>query len=171
MPNYKPRYTSFEDIKILFPKVSQTSLTAAQANGIFISKAENEIDGRLAVKYSIPFSSGAVPGLIKSMAQDLSFYYIGRRFFTQTVKDKNPWIATYKEDVDELIKSILDGDTVIVDNSGSIIDTRTDQSQIWSNTTEYKPTFDHRDQTLQRIDPDRLEDEQDADDSRFTIVS
>lgn len=164
MPNYKPKYTSFERVRLLGPKwFESSSITQAQVNQNYTLKAESYIEGKLASKYIVPFTSSNIPPLVISMATDLTFYYVGRRFFTQTEKDKNPWINVYKDDVDELLDGIMDGNTVLVDNSGSIIDVRTDQKQIWSNVSQYTPTMDHRDETEQRIDPDKIQDETDAD--------
>lgn len=167
--NYIPVYTSWNDLKVLFPQLSTTSLTAAQAHGIFVAKAEGIINGRLAKKYSVPFSPA--PQQIKSMAQDLSFYYIGRRFFTQHAKkDDNDWLVSYRDDTMEELKAIMEGNAVIVDNSGSVIGVRTDQEQIWSDVTDFNPTMDNRDEVNQRIDPDRIEQEFENDDQRGNLV-
>lgn len=164
MPNYKPKYTSFEKVRLLGPTwFASSSITQAQVHQNYASKAESYIEGKLANKYTVPFTSSNVPPLVESMSTDLTFYYIGRRFFTQTDKDKNPWINTYKNDVDEILKDIMKGNTVLVDVNGGIIDVRTDQQEIWSNVSGYNPTMDHRDETEQRIDPDKIQDETDAD--------
>lgn len=167
--NYQPVYTSWQELKLLFPLLSTTSLTSAQVHGTFVAKAEGIINGRLAKKYTVPFSPA--PQQVKSMAQDLSFYYIMRRFFTQHAKkDDNEWLENYKTDVmDELI-AINEGAAVIVDNSGSIIDVRTDQQQLWSDVEDYNPTMDNRNEIAQRIDPERIEDEYEDDGLRGNAV-
>jgi phage gp36-like protein len=167
--NYQPVYTSWEELKSLFPRLDTTSLDAAQVHGTFIAKAEGMINGRLAKKYTVPFSPA--PQQVKSMAQDLSFYYIMRRFYTQHAKkDENSWLENYREGVIEELKAINDGSAVIIDNSGSIIDVRTDQQQLWSDVEDYNPTMDNRNEIAQRIDPERIEDEYEDDGLRGNVV-
>jgi len=169
MPNYQPFYTSFQELKVLYPKIDTLSLSTANVHGIYISKAEAEIHAWLSKKYTVPFTSSNIPPLIKSIAQDLSMYYLLRRIYTQNKKDLNPWVDEWKYARD-MLKSLAEGDLLLTGNSGEVIDARTDQMQIWSNTTNYKPTMDNRAAESQRVNPDRLEDEQDEDDS-FTSSS
>jgi hypothetical protein len=162
MANYKPFYTSFNELKELYPKIDSLSLSTANIHGIYVSKAEGYIHSKLAKMYTVPFTSSNIPPLVKSISQDLSMYYILRRIYTQNKKDKNPWIDEWKLAID-ILDELASGEMVLVDNSGEVISARTDQTQIWSNVTDYKPTMDHRGPEWQRVDPDRLEDEDDAD--------
>jgi phage gp36-like protein len=162
MFNYQPQYTNFDELVELYPKISTVSLTSANIHGIYISKAEGEINAKLAMRYTVPFSSDNVPPIIKSIAQDISMYYLLRRIYTQNKKDKNPWLEEWKAARD-LLDELAKGESILVDNSGIALDTRTDQQQIWSSTSTYKPAMDHREPIFQRIDPDRLDDEWNED--------
>lgn len=164
MAQYRPFYTSFEELKQLYPKIDTISLTSANVHEIFISKAEGEINAKLANRYTVPFSRDAVPGVIKSIAQDLSMYFILRRVYTQNKKDKNPWLDEWK-DARDMLDKLAEGTMVLVDNSGTVIGQSISQMKIWSNVTDFNPAMDHRGAEKQRIDPDRLEQEEDDDDS------
>jgi len=162
--NYRPFYTSFEEIKQLYPKFEIVSLTTANVHGIYVLKAEGEINAKLANRYTVPFSRDNVPPVIKSIAQDLTAWYLLIRVYTQNKKDKNPWPDEWKKNADDLLEKLADGTMSLVDNSGNILGQSTSQMKIWSNTTDYNPAMDHRDSIEQRIDPDRIDDERDDDD-------
>jgi phage gp36-like protein len=164
MAQYRPFYTTFQELKQLYPKIDTISLTSANINELFIAKAEGEINAKLASRYTVPFSRDAVPLVIKSIAQDISLYFILRRLYTQNKKDKNPWLDEWKE-AREMLDELAKGTMTLVDNSGAVIGQSTTQMKIWSNVTDFNPAMDHRDVTKQRIDPDRLEQEEDDDDS------
>ncbi len=161
------RYTTAQELEALFPKVVSTiSFTQAEINEIFVTKAEADIDTAISGRYTLPFSS--TPPLIRSLAQDLTLYYIARRFFTQNAKDKNEWVDDYRTNAFEMLEKLRDGKINLLNSSKEIISTRTDQTQIWSDatdTTDYNPTMDERDAILQRTDPRLLDDLQDRDDN------
>lgn len=160
------RYTKAQELKLLFPKLDTgTSLTNTHINDIFVTKAEADIDSAVSKRYSLPFSS--TPPLIKSLAQDLTMYYIARRYFTQNKKDKNDWVTEYRTNAFEVLDDLAKGDMLLLDGSKQVISARTDQNQIWSNvtdTTDYNPTMDERDPSSQRIDPRKLDDLDEVDD-------
>ena len=168
MANYQPLYTSFQELKVLYPKIDTISLSTANVHGIYVSKAEGLIHSKLAKMYSVPFTSTNIPPIIKSISQDISMYYLLRRIYTQNKKDENPWVDEWKMAID-MLDELASGEMILVDNSGAVISARTDQTQIWSNVTDYKPAMDHRGPEWQRVDPDRLQDENDDDDdSRYS---
>lgn len=164
MAQYRPFYTSFEELKQLYPKIETISLTSANVNEIFISKAEGEINAKLANRYTVPFSRNTAPRIIKSIAQDISMYYVLRRVYTQNKKDKNPWLDEWKAARD-LLDELAKGTMALVDNSGAVIGQSTTQMKIWSNVTDFTPAMDHRGAEKQRIDPDRIEQEDEDNDS------
>jgi len=160
------RYTNAQELEALFPKiVSITSFTQAEINEIFVTKAEADIDTVLSGRYSLPFSS--TPPLIRSLAQDLSVYYVARRFYTQNAKDKNDWVDDFRTNAFDMLEKLREGEMNLLNSSKEVISTRTDLTQVWSNvtdTTDYNPTMDERDEIMQRVDPRLLDDLQDRDD-------
>jgi len=67
----------------------------------------------------------------------------------------------FKEHVDSVLTDIVSKNLPLVTDSGDIVSMHSDA--LYSDTMDYKPTFDHRDEIDQRIDPDRLDAEDDAD--------
>jgi phage gp36-like protein len=160
------RYTNAQELELLFPKIISTSLTKADINEIFVTKAEADIDAAVSGRYTLPFSS--TPPLVRNIAQDLTMYYVARRMYTQNAKDKNDWVDDFRANAFDILDKIREGEINLITSSKEIISTRTDQVQIWSDasdTTDYNPTMDERDQILQRVDPRLLDDLQDRDDN------
>lgn len=156
-------YTSWDEIKALFPRVEVSSLTESSVGSYFIPNAEAFVNQQLGRFYSLPFS--ATPPIVKAIAQNYCMYLIGRRFFSQGTKDSNKWVDEFKKDAYDLIASIVYSGSPLLDNSLQVISMATDREQIWSNTMDYTPTMDSRNPVDQHVDPDRLDDEDDADDT------
>ena len=159
------RYTNAQELELLFPKIVSTSITQADINDLFVSKAESDIDAAISERYSLPFSS--TPPLIRSLAQDLTMYYIARRMYTQNKKDKNDWVDDFRTNAFDMLEKLQKGEMNLLNSSKEVIATRTDLTQIWStntDTTDYNPTMDERDPVLQRVDPRKIDDLNDRDD-------
>lgn len=92
----------------------------------------------------------AVPAIIKSLAEDIAAYYVMRGLYSGKMPSTNEWIDRYKEAKD-ILKEIAEGKKQI---EGITVKVGTVQS----TTKDYKRTFDERDETNWKTDPDKLED-------------
>lgn len=160
------RYTNAQELELLFPKITSTSITQADINDLFVTKAEADIDAAISERYTLPFSS--IPPLIRSLAQDLTMYYVARRMYTKNKKDKNDWVDDFRTNAFDVLEKLREGEMNLINSSKEVISTRTDLTQVWSNvtdTTDYNPTMDERDEVLQRVDPRKIDDLNDQDDA------
>lgn len=150
-------YTTAVKVRNLYPELSTaTRLTDTQLD-FYIAQAENHISAILAVRYGLPFT--ATPPLVETIATEYALIKVLDRFFTSETASKNDWRNIRKADLDKILKSILDGEILLIDANNSVIAQRIDVGSIASNTQTYTPTFSHLGDGQQRIDHDRLDDE------------
>ena len=90
------------------------------------------------------------PAIIESLAEDIASYYVMRGLYSGKMPSTNEWIDRYKE-AKETLKNIAEGTLQIEDIT-------VDVGAIQSTTKDYKRTFDERDETNWKTDPDKLED-------------
>jgi len=90
------------------------------------------------------------PAIIKSLSEDIAAYYVMRGLYSGKTPSINVWIDKYKEAKDTL-RDIADGTKQI---EGITVDV----GAVQSTTKDYKRTFDERDETNWKTDPDKLED-------------
>jgi len=90
------------------------------------------------------------PAIIKSLTEDIASYYVMRGLYSGKMPSTNEWIDRYKE-AKEILKDIASGTKQI---EGITVDV----GAIQSSTKDYKRTFDERDETNWKTDPDKLED-------------
>ena len=93
---------------------------------------------------------GTTPAIIKSLAEDIASYYVMRSLYSGKMPSTNEWINRYKEAKDTLEK-IAEGTLQIEGITLKV-------GVIQSSTKDYKRTFDERDETNWKTDPDKLED-------------
>lgn len=116
------------------------------------------VNERLAGSFTIPFSSN------NETAKDLSihFAYLGILNRSRNTTDSDE-LRTY---LDDRIASIVSSGNPMITTSGDAIYSNNPGSPkftAWSNTENYKNTFDVRCAEDQRIDPDYLDDLWDED--------
>ena len=90
------------------------------------------------------------PAIVESLAEDIASYYVMRGLYSGRSPSINDWIDKYKE-AKETLKDIAEGNLQI---EGITLKVGTVQS----STKDYKRTFDERDETNWKTDPDKLED-------------
>lgn len=153
------QYTTDAKVRQLYPQLNDlTNLTLSQVE-FYVSQAESEINGRIGMRYTLPFSS--TPALIEAIATEYAFIKLMDRFYTAEAPGKNDWKEVRRKELKELIKDVADGKVTLVDSSYAIIGMSA-TSQVASDTSGYTPTFNHLDPTQQVIDVDRLDDEESA---------
>jgi phage gp36-like protein len=153
-----PDYTTVTKVTDLFPKISDTNISSASI-AFYIDQAEAEINGKIAVRYTLPFS--LTPPLVETIATELSVIKILDRFFTSEAKSKNDWRDIRKKDLNGLLGGIAEGKITLINSANEIIGQRTDIQDIYSDTKDYTPTFSHLHYSLQEVDEDRLDSEED----------
>jgi len=154
-----PSYTTVPKVLDLYPRVgSMTSITSSNI-AFYIDQAENEVNGYLVNNYDLPFS--ATPPLVETISTEYSLIKILERFFTQGINSENKWVSERKEYVKNFLNQINSGTIALYTNSLQLIAYQGDDT-IYSNTMNYNPTFTMLDETLQQIDPDRLDAELDV---------
>lgn len=153
-------YTNPTSVRALFPKLDTvTALTDTQID-FYVQQAESELNARLARRFTLPFSSS--PPLIGMLATEFTLIKILDRFMTAEKASKNDWRMVRKADLMETLDGIVGGQIPLLTNSMVQIGTRVDAAGISSNTSGYAPTFNLLDESLQQVDADRLDDEEDA---------
>ena len=144
-------YATFTSILISLPGLPQTTTSTPQYTDTSmilsanIVKAENIINGKIARRYSVPFSSTAVPPLVITLTEDIATYLSYRSFYSQDNQNKTEIFSELKDTalaiLDQLSKSEMD----LVDTSGSLLSERSSadySSMVDSNTRSYQPLFD-----------------------------
>jgi phage gp36-like protein len=85
---------------------------AIVAEASFVPQAEAEVDGRLGVKYTVPFSPA--PYLVKDLCVDLAYY-------KATIRQESSKLI--KEYIDQRFESIIDGTLVLSNSLGTVAGT------------------------------------------------
>lgn len=155
------RYTSAGDLRKTFKKIDTSGLIDTDLD-FYITMSEAEIDGRLAPVYTLPFSS--TPPLLRSIAAEYSFLKVMDRFQTGMKDKSTDWITKRRKNLMNLLQDLVSGDATLVTSGGEIINQRADIGGIQISTGLYVETFGHGNEVNEEVDPDRIEDEQDARD-------
>lgn len=153
------KYTTSIDIRKLFRELDTAEDFNDNDIDFFIVQAESEIDGKVAARYTLPFSE--TPPLIKTIATEKSLIKVLDRFFTGQTEHENDWRNTRKKECDALLDGIVGGEITLVTSAGIVLGPRADIHNILSSTDIYVPTFDHGSAIRQEVDPDRIQDEED----------
>lgn len=82
---------------------------ATVANQWYVPQAEAEVDARLAVKYSVPFSPA--PYLVQDLSIDLAYY-------KATIRQESSKLL--KEYIDERFAALIDGTMVLTNSLGVV---------------------------------------------------
>lgn len=152
-------YTNAENVRSLYPQLNElSSLTDGQID-FYVAQAEAEVNGYLATRYALPFS--AVPPLVETVSTEYALIKLMDRFFSAEAPTENDWKEVRRKELKELLAALAEGRVVLVTTAGAIITTATGAG-IESDTSTHTPTFNHLDPAMQKIDEDRLDDEEDA---------
>jgi len=123
-----------------------------------ITKAEAYISGKL-IRLGLTVAQLSNCNLIKELDKNLARYYILVDIFTNTLP-VSPGTEQYlklKEDVDNIIEQILNGQMELVDNEGNVLTTNRHRVKI--NTDNVKRALTMDDPTKQSIDTNYSEDD------------
>lgn len=124
---------------------------ASTMDASYIYPAEEYIKGTLVRRFSDPYSD---PGYsVKDLIVDEAY----RRICLSKAPKK---ADALKKDIIERLNDILSGKVILFDGSGNEIER--DRTIMWSNTENYTPVFGMGDITDMEVDPDQIDDEEDA---------
>ena len=151
MTAFCTRQDILTNIGMVAADVSEAATTQAITKGDAEVRAAFSSDMLTAIDTADP-----LPAIIKSLAEDIASYFVMRGLYAGNTPSINDWIDRYKE-AKETLKSIANGTTQI---EGITVEV----NEIQSTTKGYKPTFDERDETNWKVDSDKLDDLDDADD-------
>ncbi len=157
-------YSTNTTILSLYPGLPQTT-TVGQAYSQTISiinshitRADNIINGKLSIRYAVPFTT--VPPLIQTISEDITSYFVYRSFFTQDNQNKSDYLVELLEHAKETLDEIRDGKIDLIYTTGVIVDERSSTtSEILDSTTKNKQTFfDIDTSTSWKFNQDLLDD-------------
>ena len=138
------------DVRELIEKVTDTVIDDDDVN-YMVDIACDIIDSRLVYKYTVPFTS--TPPLVKHIASHLATYLVLRRLYSKTRGGTfdNSWVDKFKEFAEEMLKSLFDGDMILINSDGSSVATKSDYGASIS-TQGYTPIFNEAGELNWQID-------------------
>lgn len=151
-------YLTVTSILEELPRLPQTTTaqgytTTSSLISAHITKAEDQINGTLGVRYAVPFAT--VPPLVRTIAIDLVAYRTIRSKYGSDNRNRNDYLDDYHSALDTLQK-IADGKLVLADTSGALIAERGSGSKIYSSTEGHQQIFDMDTVTSWKVDSDYL---------------
>lgn len=143
-------YATYNEIIARYPAAADIGEASVNSNFLFF--AENEINGLLGRHFTAPFSDNNIT--VKDLTIELSLI----RIYTHT----SPSEAKRRRDIfDKKISNLIEGEEVMLLTDGSQI-TSSVGGTVYSTTSGYTPIFGFSEIEDSEIDPDLLDDEEDA---------
>lgn len=152
-------YASPVDIYKRFQAASTHNLTLQEWESN-IAYADACIDSALAHRYSVPFASDpeSTPPIIRQISIDLATEDLVNRF-----PQSPDWLVARANRARDKLAALADGTMLVVGVDGSVVAGLTEtRGIIRTSTSGYVPTFGVAPSLSERIDPNRVEDEDDA---------
>jgi len=126
-------YVTYSDCVARYPIFETWPGLSTQVNSTLIHYGEVELNARLAPKFDVPFSPA--PAAIEDLAIDFA-YLKSLNYGNQNER----WVEVNSM-LSSRIERILDGDEMLVTDSGTVIEPVTRSGvDIWSSTEDYNPT-------------------------------
>lgn len=128
-------YTNYDEVILRYPMLSKYVETESQMNSSFIYFAEVELNGRLASKFTVPFSD--TPPTIKDLAIDLTYY--------RCIRIREPEEAKLIHgSIIGRIDDIMAGREYLYTESGAIYP-QGGGGDVWSTTMDHHPVHSMHD--------------------------
>lgn len=144
------RYIDWKDVTDRYKAIGD-DLDATKINSTFINYAETKVDGRLAAKFTTPFSNNNIT--VKDLCIDLVYIKAGNLSIEETEKLNNQ--------VEKTLNDLMSGDQAMILDDGTATFASV-SGTIWSTTQNYHPTFGIGSIEYFEIDSSRIIDEEDA---------
>ena len=144
------RYIDWSDVTKRYRGIGK-DLDSTEVGSAYIPYAEAEVDGRLASKYTVPFSNNNLTA--KDLAIDIVYLKAGNLKVEETEK-----LQTM---IDAKFERLLSSNEVMLTTSGDVINQGV-AGTVWSTTQNYHPTFGMSHTEYLEVDSSMVSDEEDA---------
>lgn len=155
-------YCDANEVREMYEPLSKGDLQNDRID-VFIRDVMNEVNARIGHKYSVPFFTGvsSFPPVIGTITKNLTLVNLVERKGGAEIPE---WISERKEKFEGMLGNIADGEMFLVLSGGDLLEpvVNATVAQVDHSMEDYVPTFNMLDDHDQRIDPDRLDDEEDA---------
>ncbi len=131
---------------------SQKGLTETQLNSSWLPYGARRVNEQLGQCFEIPFSSN------NFTAKQLSIQ-MGWLGFLETRTSKQDDSQELATRLAQVVTDICSGNSPMITTSGEGLFATGSKFEAFSTTMNYTPTFNMLDEIIQRVDPDRLQDE------------
>lgn len=149
-------YTNVDTIIATTPSISSYSnITSAQI-ALTAGKVQAIIDGKLSLRYTLPFSGGA-SDLIKTIATDMTAHHLLAARIIANNRMGDEKLLTGLEYAEKILDQLASGEMLLTDSTGTVIAERTDQMQVWTNNIDYSTTMHEGDWADMVQDQDKLD--------------
>jgi len=157
-------YSHPNDLRRLYKKLDQLDLTNEDLRQ-YIADADAVINARLSSMYTVPFATSvsSFPPLIGKLSKTLALVEILDDYAIHVGTDLLDWIEGKREKIEKTITALEVGSLTLVNTAGEVIARKVD-TEVWSSTEDYHPTFAMIEYEEQFIDDDRIDDEEDERD-------
>lgn len=154
-------YATTSSLEVLMIGTKFDTATTALATKLMVH-AENEVNKYLSKRYDIAQFQSVVPPIVTSWTETLTEGYMYQRM-SRGGKDA---MKRGKELIDQVLKNLEDVAEYkkdIMDTAGAVIpDMSNTAYRLESTTVNYTDTFDEGEELNWRVDPDKLQDIEDA---------
>jgi len=147
------RYINWEDVIDRYPELN-TLGGADTLSSAYIVYSEAFVDGILANHYTIPFSNNNM--IIRDLSIDYTYWRAARFKFDDATSVKSAFFET--------IGMVKDGQVVMIDDTGAVIEQTKKKIGLYSSTESYHSSFGMRPDTEWHVDEDMISDERDRAD-------
>ncbi len=142
------RYIEWDDVIDRYPELN-TLGGADELSSSYIVYSEAFVDGVLANHYTIPFSNNNM--IIRDLSIDYCYWRAARFKFDDATAVKSAFFDT--------VGMIKNGQVVMIDDAGTIIEQTKKKIGLFSTTESYHSAFGMRPETEWHIDQDQITDE------------
>ncbi len=138
-------YVNFEECIVRYPILNKYMETEAEVNSDMIYYAGVELNGKLATRFSVPFSDS------HPTIKDLTIDFV----YLKVLRSKDPDKAEkFNKYLSKRIEKIIEGKEYIFTDSNTVLYPSTGVFEIWSNTKDYHPIHSILDPESEYTHPD-----------------
>jgi phage gp36-like protein len=153
-------YCNANDVRDLYKPLQTMNFDNAEIDEV-IRDIMHEVDMTLAERYVTPFSTdvSSFPPFIGTITKNLALVQIIER---KGGPELPGWVVARNTRYRGFLASLAAGSMTLVTSDGASIATEVEGAAAYHNMANYVPTFNTLDWPYQRVDPDRIIDEDDA---------
>lgn len=152
-------YTSVSRVHSAYPPINSVSNITSAIVCQFAGDVEAEINGRISTRYPLPLTVECP--ILTAIATRETIYRIAVQRalvqFPPVQQGSHPMQVQHKDD-QKLLDQIASGAIKLVDSSGAQISTDITQTELYSTTKDYVPTFHEGGWTEMNQDQSKLDD-------------